>query len=201
VVFRGTDPWVPEASLPSSEGTIATAGHWVGSIVGLSAPDEKDFIKRVIGVGGDVVQCCDRQGRLTVNGRALDEPYVFEDNPTDQRGFGPITVPQGRLFVMGDHRGLSQDSRAYADTKEKGTIPVDQVIGRAFVTVWPVDHWRGQSVPPTFAGVPQAVGAPRPARRPAFPRAPDGAVAVLLVAAPGLVRVRPDGRRTRTLRR
>lgn len=130
-----------------------------------SDPNEKDFIKRVIGVPGDVVQCCDPQGRLLVNGQPLDEDaYVFDNNPIDQRAFGPITVPQGRLFMMGDHRGNSQDSRAYVGDEFKGTIPIDQVIGRAFVKVWPVSSWDDLPVPGSFDAVPaaRAIGPPEP---------------------------------------
>ena len=162
VVFRGTDSWAPEATLPPDDGALASAGRWLGGLVGLGQPNEKDFIKRVVGVGGDVVRCCDSRGRVTVNGEPLDEPYVFENNPSDQRAFGQVTVPAGRLFVMGDHRGLSQDSRAYLGDRWRGSIPVDQVIGRAFVTVWPVDHWRGLATPATFEAVPKprALGPP-----------------------------------------
>jgi signal peptidase I len=116
---------------------------------------------------------------VTVNGEPLDEPYVFENNPSDQRAFGPITVPSRRLFVMGDHRGLSQDSRAYLNDQWRGTVPVDQVIGRAFVTVWPVDHWRGIDTPATFEAVPErnALGPP------GAPPVGDVAVALLPLAA------------------
>ncbi|WP_331272037.1 signal peptidase I [Motilibacter aurantiacus] len=90
---------------------------------------ERDVIKRVIGVGGDEVRCCDVEGRVVVNGEPLDEPYVYQDN---HLAFGPLTVPEGQLWVMGDHRGDSQDSRYV------GPIPVDNVVGRAFVRVWPL---------------------------------------------------------------
>ena len=157
IVFRGTDSWAPETELQAPEGFLASAGRTVGSLVGLGTPDEKDFIKRVIGVPGDVVQCCDQKGRILVNGKAMDEGgYVFDNNPVDQRAFGPITVPPGRLFMMGDHRGNSQDSRAYIGDEFKGTIPIDQVIGRAFVKVWPVKRWDDLPVPGSFDTVPAA---------------------------------------------
>lgn len=89
---------------------------------------QKDFIKRVIGLPGDTVECCDDAGHVVVNGHPLAEPYLFED---DAREFAPVTVPAGRLFVMGDHRCCSDDSRV------KGTVPIDRVVGRAFATVWP----------------------------------------------------------------
>ncbi len=169
IVFRGTDSWAPETEIQAPQGFLANTGQTLGSLVGLGQPGEKDFIKRVIGVPGDVVQCCDPQGRVLVNGRAMDEDgYVFDNNPIDQRAFGPITVPQGRLFMMGDHRGNSQDSRAYIGDEFKGTVPIDEVIGRAFVTVWPVPRWSDLPVPGSFDGVPaaRAIGPPGPLDRP-----------------------------------
>lgn len=159
VVFRGTDSWAPETSLDPPGSALIKIGRALGSLVGVAEPDEKDFVKRVIGIPGDTVQCCDELGRVLVNGEALDEPYVFENNPIEQREFGPITVPAGRLFVLGDHRGLSQDSRAYIGDQWSGTIREDQVIGQAFATVWPVSHWRLLPIPDGFDQIPQASGA------------------------------------------
>ena len=92
---------------------------------------EKDVIKRVIGLPGDVVACCDSQGRVTVNGKSLTEPYVFEDN---HASFGPRTVPGGDVWLMGDHRSDSQDSRAV------GPIPEHNIVGRAFMRYWPLSR-------------------------------------------------------------
>lgn len=90
--------------------------------------NEKDYIKRVIGLPGETVACCDDQGRVTINGVGLDEPYVYED---DHYVFGPTTVPDGELWLMGDHRSASSDSRY------NGTVPASRVVGKAFVIVWP----------------------------------------------------------------
>jgi signal peptidase I len=118
-------------------------------------PNEKDFIKRVIGTPGDHVVCCDSQGRVTVNGRSLDEPYVYPGNahgtPFD------VVVPKGRLFVMGDHREISGDSTKHLEDNS-GTIPESSVVGRAFLIFWPVDRIRILSVPPTFENVPAPSG-------------------------------------------
>jgi len=165
VVFRGTDNWNPEAGTGAPPGSLLTrAGRTLGDLVGVSQPSEKDFIKRVVGLPGDVVACCDEQGRVTVNGYALDEPYVTENSPLDappspgecrSRRFEAVTVEPGQMFVMGDHRLVSQDSRC------QGQVPIENVIGRAVAVVWPHRHWAELPVPATFARVPQTLGAPR----------------------------------------
>jgi len=124
-------------------------------------PSERDFIKRVIGVGGDHVVCCDDAGHLTVNGVPLDEPYLFSDDPDSP---GPasdesfnITVPKGRLWVMGDHREMSGDSREQfvrTGDETRSTIPIDSVIGRAFVLFWPFSRVDWLSVPEGFDKIP-----------------------------------------------
>jgi signal peptidase I len=144
VVFKGPESWSPEVEVPPPANAIESVRRGISRAVGLGQPGEKDFIKRVIGVPGDVVQCCDPDGRVVVNGQPLDEPYVFEDN---RESFGPVTVPEGRLWVMGDHRGRSSDSRAHISDEDQGTIPVDSVIGRAFVVIWPIDNVKGLRVP------------------------------------------------------
>ena len=110
-------------------------------------PNNKDFIKRVIAIGGDTVACCDSQGRVTVNGKALDEPYVYRAGGPDEanKRFGPVKIAKGNLWVMGDHRNNSEDSRV------GGQVPQSKVIGQAFVRVWPISRWRGFGVPKTFS--------------------------------------------------
>jgi len=207
VVFRGTDSWAPETGITQNTGTLATAGRMLGGLIGAAPPDEKDFVKRVIGVGGDVVQCCDANGRVEVNGVPLVEPYVFEDNPIKERSFGPVTVPEGRLFMMGDHRAASADSRVYLSDQWRGTIPVDAVIGQAYATAWPASRWGLLPTPDTFGNVPTALGEkPHSVARPAG----AGALLVLpvLFAPFGLLwsgraprwTLRPNSRRRRRLR-
>jgi len=166
IVFRGTDSWTPEVSTaPDNSSFAAKLGRTLGDLVGISQPGEKDFIKRVIGLPGDVVECCDAQGRVTVNGRPLDEPYIFENSPLDDgraggpartcgpRAFWPITVAPGNMWVMGDHRLVSSDSRC------SGQVPIANVIGKAFVIVWPNAHWNTLGTPSTFGGVPKPASA------------------------------------------
>ncbi|MEV1287315.1 signal peptidase I [Micromonospora sp. NPDC049679] len=172
VVFRGTDRWAPEQLDEPEQGFVGKLGRTVGDLVGVSRPGEKDFIKRVVGIPGDRVKCCDDRGRVTVNGQPLDEPYVLENSDLDvppsprecrSRRFDEVVVEPGQLFVMGDHRLVSQDSRC------QGPVPIDNVIGRAFVIVWPQGRWDGLSVPATFDRMPKAAAAPAPGHPPAVP--------------------------------
>jgi signal peptidase I len=165
VVFRGTDSWTPEHQPDANVGFFAELGRTLGDLVGISRPGEKDFIKRVIGLPGDVVACCDVNGRVTVNGYPLDESYVTDNAPLDapsgprdcqSRRFDPVTVEPGQMFVMGDNRLVSRDSRC------QGLVPIENVIGRAFVILWPSSRWHSLSVPPTFENVPKPFAAPPP---------------------------------------
>jgi signal peptidase I len=169
VVFKGTDKWAPENVAPNSDGLLSRIGGTLGDLVGVSRPGEKDFIKRVIGLPGDRVSCCDPNGRIYVNGVGIDEPYInvnssIEVPPNPElcasRRFEEVLVPAGQIFVMGDNRIVSQDSRC------QGTVPIENVIGRAFVIVWPSGRWDTLSVPETFANVPGPVALGTPATGP-----------------------------------
>jgi signal peptidase I len=151
IVFKGPPAWQdnPEFTATAPSNPVARFFHDIGSALGVAAPSSKDFIKRVIGVGGDHVVCCDKQGRITVNGHALVEPYLYPGAKPSDMNFD-VTVPKGRLWVMGDHRNLSADSRAHIDEGYDGTIPESNVIGRAFVRVWPPSDWGTLPVPATF---------------------------------------------------
>jgi len=150
VVFKGPPSWQdnPEFTAHPPSNPIARFFHDIGSAIGVAAPNNKDFIKRVIAVGGDHVVCCDPQGNITVNGVALHEPYLFPGAKPSEDSFD-VQVPKGRLWVMGDHRTNSADSRSHEDDHD-GTIPTGNVIGRAFVKVWPPKHWGTLPVPSTF---------------------------------------------------
>ena len=141
VVFKGPDTWAPEVSVAEPSNWFSGAMLWLGRTVGVAPPSEDDFVKRVIATEGQTVQCCDGEGRVTVDGKPLDEPYIFENTPIETRPFGPVTVPEGRLWVMGDHRSASEYSRAHNGDQYSGTIAVDDVIGKAAVIVWPVSRF------------------------------------------------------------
>ena len=155
VVFNGLDSFAPEVVVPPPANGFQAARRTVSGWLGLGAPGERDYIKRVIGLPGDTVACC-TNGRVTVNGVELDEPYVFEDNAAQ---FAPQKVPPGKLFVMGDHRSASSDSRVH------GPVPEDKVIGRAFVVIWPPSRFKGLPVPGEIenADIPEAQALPAPA--------------------------------------
>jgi signal peptidase I len=165
IVFSGVDSWTPESTVTPPHNPVLRELRSVGSYLGFAPSGETDFIKRVIGVPGDRVVCCDTQGRITVNGKVLNENYLFPGSDNRTLPFD-ITVPPGRLWVEGDHRNDSADSRLHTNLAGGGTIPINKVIGRAFVIVWPFSHLRGLGVPSSYralsnttsAALPSAVG-------------------------------------------
>ena len=181
VVFNGIDDWVPEGDVSPPHGVVQKGVRGLGNALGLTSAGQRDYIKRVIGVPGDRVMCCSAGGRVVVTPRGgapveLREPYLLDDS--DQAdplkhfcqagrsaaacpvGSTGILVPAGRLWVMGDHRGRSADSRAHLDDQHHGTVPVSRVVGRAFLVVYPVTRWGVLGVPKTFLAGAALPGAP-----------------------------------------
>ncbi|MEV6910823.1 signal peptidase I [Amycolatopsis sp. NPDC051071] len=162
VVFKGPPAWAGEIETPESSNIFVTGFRAVGSLIGFAPPDERDFVKRIIAVGGQTVQCCDNN-RVVVNGKALDEPYIHweEGMASTQKTFDPITVPAGYVYVMGDNRNNSSDSRFQGGGGVNGAVPVDNIIGKARVIVLPPGRWGGVSDHnPQANAQPLALGAP-----------------------------------------
>jgi signal peptidase I len=148
VVFSGAGSWDPPAP-PGPGDPIVRAWDDLTNLVGISAPGT-DYIKRVIGLPGDRVVCCDAQGRVTVNGVPLKEQsYIFPGSAPSTIKFN-IKVPAGRLWVMGDNRGDSDDSRYRMNDPGMGTIPESAVVGRAFLIIWPTSRIGDLPIPATF---------------------------------------------------
>ena len=136
VVFDGTGSFVDG----TTENPVVALLREGGAALGLVRPSETDYVKRVIGVGGDRVRCCDKQGRIEVNGVPVDEHYLHAGDRPSRVPFD-TEVPPGRLWVMGDHRDNSSDSRDHLGDPGGGTVPLDQVIGRADWIGWPPSRW------------------------------------------------------------
>ncbi|MCE7007724.1 signal peptidase I [Kibdelosporangium philippinense] len=149
IVFKGPGPWVQnEFAGDRSENAFVRFLEQLGSVIGLAPPDEKDFVKRVIAVGGQTVRG-DADGKVYVDDKVLNEPYVYWEGgaPNGDQAFEPVTVPPGTLWVQGDNRNNSSDSRKQGNTRLEGVVPVSDVIGKAQVIVLPPNRWGGISDP------------------------------------------------------
>lgn len=147
VVFSGAGSWGPA---PPKASRVPAAYHDAMQVLGLETGGT-DYVKRVIGLPGDHVACCDAQGQITVNGVPLrEESYIYPGEAPSAEDFN-VTVPRDRLWVMGDHRGDSADSRYHSDDPGDGTIPESAVVGRAFLIIWPPSQVKTLPIPATFA--------------------------------------------------
>ncbi|WP_156754277.1 signal peptidase I [Actinokineospora pegani] len=167
VVFARPATWNhSEHSADRSENTVVRWLQDVGSVFGLATSTEDDVVKRVVAVGGQTVRCCDGQNRVVVDDRPLDEPYLHWEGIPRQEEFPVVSVPQGMLFVMGDNRNNSGDSRTQGGGGANGLVPVDDVIGKARAVILPPSRWRGVgdhdpqalSAPAWQQGIPLGVG-------------------------------------------
>jgi len=164
VVFRDPGGWLPPSTDPPRH-PIVEAGDWLLSLVGLSAPDSDDhLIKRIIGLPGDHVVCCNPIGQVTVNGVPVDESDYVKLSPGSEKASADpfdVVVPDESLWVLGDNRDQSRDSRYNQEEPGKGFVPLPNVVGRAFVITWPLNRFGGiDTHHEVFAGVPEPAPAP-----------------------------------------
>jgi signal peptidase I len=146
VIFDGRGSFLPYQR-PNALDSLAWALRLAGS--------DSVYVKRVIGVGGDTVSCCGPDGRLSINGVPVDEPYVFGGDKPSDAAFD-VHVPEGRLWVMGDHRSVSEDSRALMGAPGGGMIDTDRVIGEVAEVLWPLEDKRPIEGSSLLSGLPLA---------------------------------------------
>jgi len=150
IVFSDDNGWLPD------DGSTPEIWKKAGEFLGIfPANGEEVLVKRVIGLGGDTVECCDASGKILVNGVAIDEPYLKPGvTPSDQEF--AVTVPEGTLWVMGDNRSGSADSRSHLGQGNSSFISDDAVLGKVWGVVWPLSHWSGVGSESTFDNVPES---------------------------------------------
>ncbi|MFM8621643.1 MAG: signal peptidase I [Candidatus Nanopelagicaceae bacterium] len=136
VVFHDPANWLPTWNNQGGNRYIFKAKELLVAVGILPNPTKQFLVKRVIGVGGDNVQCCSAKGKLLVNGKETNEPYIFAGNEPSDMKFN-VTVPKGKVWVMGDHRGASADSRYHQDDMNKGFVPEQEIVGRVIAVIWP----------------------------------------------------------------
>jgi signal peptidase I len=139
VVFRDPANWLPEPFTAGENKVMAKIRTGLETVGVLPNPAKQYLVKRVIGVAGDHVICCAKGGKLTINGKTTDEPYIFAGNKPSEMEFN-VTVPEGKIWVMGDHRGSSADSRYHQEDVNHGFVPVSKVTGRVYAIIWPLKN-------------------------------------------------------------
>ncbi len=139
VVFRDPDNWLPEPYTGDGNKYLAKIKEGFVAVGVLPNPAKQYLVKRVIGVAGDKVECCAKSKKLMINGVEIDEPYIFAGNSPSDTKFN-VTVPEGKVWVMGDHRGASADSRFHQDDINQGMVPTSKVTGRVIGIIWPIKN-------------------------------------------------------------
>jgi signal peptidase I len=136
VVFRDPNNWLPENVENSSNSLVAKAKSLLVTVGVLPNPAKQYLVKRVIGVAGDRVVCCTEGKKLSINGVEITEPYIYGGDAPSEMKFD-VTVPEGKLWVLGDHRGASADSRYHQEDINSGFVPLERVSGRVVAVIWP----------------------------------------------------------------
>ena len=139
VVFRDPDNWLPEPYVADQNKYLAIVKDAFVAVGVLPNPTKQYLVKRVIGVAGDKVQCCSKDNKLMINGVEIDEPYIFAGNIASDTKFN-VTVPAGKVWVMGDHRGASADSRFHQDDINNGMVPTSKITGKVVGVIWPLKN-------------------------------------------------------------
>ena len=140
VVFRDPANWLPEPFEEDGNVIWKKVREGLVTVGVLPNPAKQYLVKRVIGIAGDNVVCCDAKDFLTINGKKTTEPYIFAGNQPSELKFN-VTVPEGKIWVMGDHRGASSDSRYHQDDVNNGMVPLSRVTGRVFGIIWPFKNF------------------------------------------------------------
>jgi signal peptidase I len=136
VVFRDPNNWLPQITEYGTNQYVAKAKGALVAVGVLPNPAKQYLVKRVVGVAGDHIVCCTKSGNLTINDVEVTEPYIFAGNKPSEMTFD-VTVPKGKLWVMGDHRSASADSRYHQEDINKGFVPLSRVTGRVVAIIWP----------------------------------------------------------------
>lgn len=136
VVFRDPNNWLPEIVDYGTNKYVSKVKSALVAVGVLPNPAKQYLVKRVIGVAGDHIVCCTKNDKLSINGVEVTEPYIYAGNKPSEMSFD-VTVPAGKIWVMGDHRGASADSRYHQEDINKGFVPVSKVTGRVVAVIWP----------------------------------------------------------------
>lgn len=139
IVFRDPDNWLPEPYTGDQNKYLAKVKEGLVAVGVLPNPTKQYLVKRVIGVAGDKVECCSKGKKIMINGVEISEPYIFAGNKASESKFN-VTVPNGKVWVMGDHRAASADSRFHQEDMNDGMVPTSKITGRVLGIIWPIKN-------------------------------------------------------------